>query len=142
MAANTVLGVYTREKLPDALAALHRDGYGPNTRVLDAARGPLTGQLERAGVTAVPAIDDSVQLLIMVFAPARVASLVDLLQRTGSEQIHLVERPQSYESSPLLRGLVQAPARPARRSESASRRARPAPLHPAPNIPDHSSPAD
>ncbi len=142
MAANTVLGVYNRERLPDALAALHRDGYGPNTRVLDAGRGPLTGQLERAGVIASPALDDSVQLLIMVFAPARVGSVVDLLQRTGSQAIHLVERPQSHESSPLLRGLIQAPSRPVRRAASPSRRTRPVPLHPASDIPDHPAPAD
>ncbi|HET8523328.1 MAG TPA: hypothetical protein VFL82_08850 [Thermomicrobiales bacterium] len=141
MAANTVLGVFNRDRLPDALAALHRDGYGPNTRVLDAARGPLAGQLERAGVAAIPPIDDSVHLLLMVFAPARVGAVVGLLQRNGSTQIHLVERPHSYESSPLLRGLVQAPTS-GRRAGSSARKSRPIPAQPASDSTGHPSPAD
>jgi hypothetical protein len=83
-----------------------------------------------------------VQLLIMVFAPARVGRVVDLLQRTGSQEIHLAERPQSHEPSLLLRGLMQTPPRPARRSGSVSRASQPASVRPAADVPDRPSPAD
>ncbi|MGH2532041.1 MAG: hypothetical protein ACRDJW_07005 [Thermomicrobiales bacterium] len=102
MAADTVLGVIQRDDLPDALASLHRGGYGPNTRVMDAARGDLTGQLRRAGITDPPSLADQTRPLVMVFAPGRIAVVVDLLQRAGASAIHVAERSSDIQSAASL----------------------------------------
>jgi hypothetical protein len=110
MTADTVLAIFHHERLPDALAALHRSGYGTNTRVMDAARGDRVRQLQRAGVGNPPALGDPPLPVVMVVAPGRVAAVVDILQQTGARAIHLAERsaeaqpasPFGFSSSTLL----------------------------------------
>ncbi|MGH2557924.1 MAG: hypothetical protein ACRDJH_02585 [Thermomicrobiales bacterium] len=102
MAADTVLGIVRRDDLPDALALLHRGGYGPNTRVMNAGRGDLAGQLRRAGIAHPPSLDDQSQPLVMIFAPSRVADVVALLQRIGATAIHLAERSSDVQTASSL----------------------------------------
>lgn len=106
MAADTVLGNFNRDRLPEALAALHRGGYGPNIRVMDPARGALLGQLQRAGIMDASFPDVEARLLVMVFSPGRVPRVVDLLQRAGASDIQVVERASDASPAPLFRSPV------------------------------------
>jgi hypothetical protein len=92
MAADTVIGVFERDQLPAALAAVHRAGYGPNARVLQSERGDLSGQLRRAGIVDPPTLAASDLLLLVLFAPSRVSNAADLLQRTGARAVHVATR--------------------------------------------------
>src|SRR5690606_26926897 len=42
--ADHVIGIFSPDSLNTALAAVHRSGYGPQTRVIDGARGDVGGQ--------------------------------------------------------------------------------------------------
>jgi hypothetical protein len=95
MAADTVIGVFEREMLPAALAAVHRAGYGPNARVLQPERGSLTAQLQRAGIGNPPPIEAESRPILVLFAPARVAHALDLLHRSGASAVHIASRDQN-----------------------------------------------
>ena len=95
MAADTVIGVFERDVLPAALAAVHRAGYGPNARVLQSDRGSLTAQLQRAGICNPPPLEAEARPVLVLFAPARVAQALDLLQRSGASVVHIASRDQT-----------------------------------------------
>src|SRR3954452_19339203 len=92
MAADTVIGVFDRDHLPAALAAIHRAGYGPNARVIQGDRGDLPSQFSRAGIEAPVGLESAHGPVLVVFAPSRVAQAADLLQRSGAQAIHVVSR--------------------------------------------------
>src|SRR5215211_6288628 len=92
-AIDHVVGTFPRAELSAALAATHRAGFGPQTRVFDGARGDTARQLERAGLRvldgAAPAAD---ALLIVVTAPGRTAIVAELFERLGAEAVLLAAR--------------------------------------------------
>ena len=92
-AIDHVVGTFPRAELSAALAATHRAGFGPQTRVFDGARGDTARQLERAGLRvldgAPPAAD---ALLIVVTAPGRTAIVAELFERLGAEAVLLAAR--------------------------------------------------
>ena len=92
-AIDHVVGTFPRAELSAALAATHRAGFGPQTRVFDGARGDTARQLERAGLRllegAPPAAD---ALLIVVTAPGRTAIVAKLFERLGAEAVLLAAR--------------------------------------------------
>ena len=92
-ASDHVVGTFSRGELSAALAATHRAGFGPQTRVFDGARGDTTRQLERAGLRilngAAPPAD---AVLIVVTAPGRTAIVAELFARLGAESVLLAAR--------------------------------------------------
>ena len=83
-----VLGVYARDHLGAALAAVHRSGYGPQARVFDGARGDVTQQLSRAGLRVHDASSIPAEaLLIAVNAPGRAAMVAELFSELGAEAV-------------------------------------------------------
>jgi len=95
MAADTVIGVFERDQLPAALAAVHRAGYGPNARVLQGERGSMTAQLQRVGISNPPSLDAETRPVLVLFAPARAAHAVDLLHRSGASAVYIASRDQN-----------------------------------------------
>ncbi len=91
--ADHVIGVFAREGLSSALASTHRAGFGPQTRVIDSARGDAGKQLERLGL-AVPweASPPGEFVLIVVTAPGRTTIVADLFARLGAEAVVFAER--------------------------------------------------
>jgi hypothetical protein len=85
--ADHVIGVFTRDGLSTALAATHRAGFGPYTRVLDGTRSSTSGQLERLGLRVVqgeaPAGD---AILIVVNSPGRTGLVAELFAQLGAAQ--------------------------------------------------------
>src|SRR5689334_21593486 len=77
--ADTVVGVFERDRLSGALVALHRAGFGPHARVLDGARGDLAGQLRRSALDDAldPAALDAGLAVVVVSAPGRAALVAD-----------------------------------------------------------------
>ena len=112
MAADTVIGVFERDLLPAALAAVHRAGYGPNARVLQGERGSMTAQLKRVGISKPPPLDADSRPVLVLFAPARVAHAVDLLQRSGASAVHVASRDQN--GAPYAPSGWTPPTKPAR----------------------------
>jgi len=92
-AIDHVVATFPRAELSAALAATHRAGFGPQTRVFDGARGDTARQLERAGLRildgAAPPAD---AVLIVVTAPGRSATVAELFERLGAESILLAAR--------------------------------------------------
>jgi hypothetical protein len=88
-----VVATFPRADLSAALAATHRAGFGPQTRVFDGARGDTARQLERAGLRIldgnVPPAD---AVLIVVTAPGRTAIVAQLFERLGAESVLLAAR--------------------------------------------------
>jgi hypothetical protein len=91
--ADHVIGVFAREVLSVALASTHRAGFGPQTRVIDSARGDAGKQLERLGLR-VPwdASPPGDAVLIVVTAPGRTAIVADLFARLGADSVVFAER--------------------------------------------------
>ena len=97
-----VIGTFPRADLTTALAATHRAGFGPQTRVFDGARGDAARQLERAGLRILdgtPPTPDAV--LIVVTAPGRVAIVARLFERLGAEAILLASRRGDDKPAPV-----------------------------------------
>jgi hypothetical protein len=91
--ADHVLGVFPREHLASALASVHRGGFGPQTRVIDGARGDAAGQLRRAALRVhEPEQLPSDALLIVVTAPGRTATVAELFSQLGAESIVFATR--------------------------------------------------
>src|SRR5919107_2589928 len=88
-----VVATFPRAELSAALAATHRAGFGPQTRVFDGARGDTGRQLERAGLRmldgAVPPAD---AVLIVVTAPGRTAIVAELFEQLGADSVLLAAR--------------------------------------------------
>ena len=92
-AIDHVLATFPRDELSAALAATHRAGFGPQTRVFDGARGDIVRQLERAGLRILdgaPPPADAV--LIVVTAPGRTATAIELFERLGAGSVLLAAR--------------------------------------------------
>ena len=94
----SVVAVVDRDRLSAVLSALHGSGYGPNTRVLDGARGDLAAQLARVSVRVSESdlnLGDrpSDTAIVFVHAPGRGERVVALLRPHGPRDIHLVNRP-------------------------------------------------
>ena len=91
--ADHVIGTFPRAELSAALASTHRAGFGPQTRVLDGARGDVARQLTRTGLEVLsgehPAAD---AVLIVVTAPGRTNVVADLFARLGAESVLLAAR--------------------------------------------------
>src|SRR5215210_5365686 len=92
-AIDHVVGTFPRAELSAALAATHRAGFGPQTRVFDGARGDTARQLERAGLRvldgAAPPAD---AVLIVVTAPGRTAIVAQLFERLGATLVLMAGR--------------------------------------------------
>ena len=92
-AIDHVVAAFPRTELSAALAATHRAGFGPQTRVFDGARGDTARQLDRAGLRmldgAAPPAD---AVLIVVTAPGRTAIVAELFDRLGAESVLLAVR--------------------------------------------------
>lgn len=106
-AIDHVIATFPRADLSAALAATHRAGFGPQTRVFDGARGDTARQLERAGLRIldgdVPPAD---AVLIVVTAPGRTAIVAQLFERLGAESVLLAARggddkPETAARTPL-----------------------------------------
>ena len=103
-----VVGTFPRAELSTALAATHRAGFGPQTRVFDGARDDAARQLERAGLRVLegaPPPPDA--LLIVVNAPGRIAIVAELFERLGAEAIHLAARRGDEKPAPAPLAALQ-----------------------------------
>jgi hypothetical protein len=93
----SVVAVVDRERLSAVLASLHGSGYGPNTRVLDGARGDLAAQIARANV---PVSESDLNLgdrpsesaIVLVHVPGRGERVVALLRPLGPRDMQLINR--------------------------------------------------
>jgi hypothetical protein len=91
--ADHVVGNFARTDLSAALASTHRAGFGPQTRVLDGARGDPARQLERAGLQLVTGESPSADsVLIVVTAPGRTSIVADLFERLGARSVQFAAR--------------------------------------------------
>jgi len=91
MPAETVIGAIARDRLSDVLVAVHRARLGPQTRVLDGARGALAAQLRRAGLPpdAAPlgGVPEETMALILISAPGRSVGAADVLRAAGARAV-------------------------------------------------------
>ena len=97
--------------------ATHRAGFGPHTRVLDGARGELSGQVRRMGLVIPLSAEDAGSALIVVAAPGRTDAVADILTRAGALAVHVVGRastPQAPDAavSPASARLAVPPSEP------------------------------
>lgn len=99
----SVVAVVDRDRLSGVLSALHGSGYGPNTRVLDGARGDLPAQLARAHVR-IEGSDLNLgdrpaeSAIVLVHAPGRGERVLALLQPQRPRDLHLI-RPAAMIAS-------------------------------------------
>lgn len=86
-----VVAVFDGGRLSSGLAILHRERYGPHTRVLDGARGDLPSQLRRAGIEAPLDLRGLTPdtALVLVNAPGRVMLVAALLSDAGAREVHV-----------------------------------------------------
>ena len=89
MTGETVIGVFARDRLNPALAAMHRAGFGAHARVLDGSRGDLAAQWRRANLTV-----DLAQLglegddvVVLINAPGRSTAAASTLARVGARAV-------------------------------------------------------
>jgi len=101
----TVVAVIDRDRLSGVLSTLHGNGYGPNTRVLDGARGDLAAQIARSGVPG-PGGDlvlgerPHEAAAIFVHAPGRGARVAALLESHQPLDLQTFNRPAQRLSAP------------------------------------------
>jgi len=97
MLHDAVLGIISRESLPDVLTIIHRSGLGPQAKVLDPERGDLARQLSLAGLIDPPLItaDAGVEMVLVVFAGGRVQIAIDAMQRFAGREVQLLDRSTS-----------------------------------------------
>jgi hypothetical protein len=111
---DAVIGLVERGQLSSVLTTIHRIGQGHNARVFDAARGDVSGQLRRAGVTAdldaeVRALDS---VVVLIHAPGRTAKTAEMLQRAGASSVRVIQRagaeiPRPHFAPPTPNGRAQ-----------------------------------
>ena len=103
VAIDHVVAAFPRAELSAALAATHRAGFGPQTRVFDGARGDISRQLERAGLRildgAAPSAD---AVLIVVTAPGRTTIVSELFERLGADSVLLAARGGEDKPAPAM----------------------------------------
>jgi hypothetical protein len=115
MLHDAVLGIISRDALPDVLTVIHRSGLGPQAKVLDPERGDLGRQLALAGLVDPPPISAviGVEMVLVVFAGGRVVIATEAMERFGGREIQLLDR---STSTALPASTSQAmPKRPYRR---------------------------
>ncbi len=95
-----VIGAFPREGLSSALASTHRAGFGPQTRVIDGARGDVGQQLSRAGLRLLDDEPPAGAVLIVVTAPGRTEIVADLFARLGAESVVLATRRSGDRQEP------------------------------------------
>jgi hypothetical protein len=106
-AIDHVVAAFPRAELSAALAATHRAGFGPQTRVFDGARGDTARQLERAGLRMLDGDAPPAEaVLIVVTAPGRTAIVAQLFERLGADSVLLAARgggdkPASVTPAPM-----------------------------------------
>jgi hypothetical protein len=104
--ADHVIGVFSRDDLSAALAAVHRAGFGPQARVIDGARGDAVAQLRRASLRVEGETPlDPGALLIVVTAPGRSAMVSALFAQVGARSVLYAARrdeERPAESRPAL----------------------------------------
>jgi hypothetical protein len=119
--SDVVVGVFSREQLSTGLIAVHRQGFGPQARVLDSARGRLDDQLRKAGIqiSASFAADDTDSTLILVTAPGRAERAIKALTGAGSLAVYVAARPgqvtdtadvETVQPAPLVSNTHRPPA--------------------------------
>lgn len=91
---DTVVAIVLSPALPNLLTNLHRNGYGPVTRVIDSARGDLDGQLRRAGLELQGLLEapDAPFAVVLVHAPNRTEQVANLLRDHGSRNVTTLRR--------------------------------------------------
>lgn len=121
MLHDAVLGIIPIETLPEVLTVIHRNGLGPQSKVLDPERGDLHRQLALAGLIDPPPLVAIAgqELVLVVFAGGRVVIATEAMQRFGGREIQLLDRTTS----------TALPASPAR---TMPRRTHRRPLKPVP----------
>ena len=109
---DTVIGVVGRERLGSVLSAIHGGGFGPLARVFDPARGPLAGQLARAGLPLPPEAReaDPATVLLAVTAPGRAARVADAMSRGGAHRVYVTARGANADIAPVAPSQPAAPA--------------------------------
>lgn len=105
--ADHVIAVVSRETLNLVLSALHRAGFGPQTRVIDGARDDATAQLRRAGLNVQDESNiEPDAMLIVVTAPGRTVAVSALLAELGADAVvfaaRRAEAPVADAPLPLL----------------------------------------
>ncbi len=100
---DTVIAVVERDHLGGVLAAVHGGGYGPLARVFDPARGPLAGQLSRAGLPVPPEAENpgGTIVLLAVTAPGRAVRVADAMATGGAQRVYVTARGAS-DRPPLV----------------------------------------
>lgn len=91
---DTVIAAVGRDQLGSVLAAVHGGGFGPLARVFDPARGPLAGQLTRAGLPLPPEAEnpDGATVLLAVTAPGRAIRVADAMATGGARRVYVTTR--------------------------------------------------
>lgn len=81
----TVVAVVDVDRLSALLARLHRDGYGPASRVLNGSREDLQAQCQRLGLddARVPELDAPAYSLLVIRAAGRTRVIRELLTSCG-----------------------------------------------------------
>lgn len=94
MLHDAVLAIIPRDRLPDVLTAIHRAGLGPQARVLDPARGDITGQLLRAGLVDPPSLapEPERETILVVFTAGRMRTALDAIGRCGGREVQTLAR--------------------------------------------------
>jgi hypothetical protein len=94
MTGETVIGVFSRDRLNPALAAVHRAGFGAHARVLDGTRGDLATQWRRANLAADMAQLDLAadDVLVLINAPGRSTVAASTLARVDARAVWRLDR--------------------------------------------------
>ena len=95
-----------RDRLNGVLAALHRAGFGPHTRVLDGARGDLAGQVRRPSLER--ALDPAslpADPVVVVSAAGRTAAVGSLLRAHGATMVGALTKRAAAPSDAARAGL-------------------------------------
>lgn len=94
MIHDAVVGIISRDQLPNVLTLIHRAGLGPQARVLDPERGDLPGQLTRAGLVDPPALDPAPdeEMVLVVFSAGRMPAAIAAMEQFGGRDIQTLSR--------------------------------------------------
>lgn len=94
MIHDAVVGVISRDQLPNVLTLVHRAGLGPQARVLDPERGDLSGQLTRAGIVDPPVLDAAPgeEMVLVVFSAGRMPAAIAAMEQFGGREIQTLSR--------------------------------------------------
>ncbi len=97
MLHDAVFGIIPRELLPDVLTVIHRNGLGPQAKVLDPERGDLVRQMTLAGLITPPEVlaEAGIEMVLIVFAGGRTQIALDAMERVGSREVQILDRTTS-----------------------------------------------